>query len=163
MKSAIITLFLAIILAIGLSGCGSEDKTTPAGASTPEVVTGEPVSVVLTFPDGAPRLNESKTFKCAVINNSAADKKINIDINAPKGSFVLESGSLSWSGTVPANSNATVIEATLKSDNTGHWQIDAYYNIDAEPDGYGGDFTSTIYVKMGIPASEWGTTPPWEK
>ena len=162
MKSVVIALFLILVLAVGLPGCSGGNKTTTAAAA-PEVTAGEPVSVVLTFPDGAPKLNESQTFKCAVISHSAVDKKISITINAPETAFVLGSGSLSWSGTVTANSEATVIQATLKANHTGHWQIDANYHIDSEPDGYTGDFTSTIYVNLSVAVSQWGTTPPWEK
>jgi hypothetical protein len=163
MKNAIFALFMVLILAVGLTSCGGGEKATQAATAVPETTTAEPVSVVLTFPDGAPRLNESAVFKCTVINNSAIDKKMSIDLGVQATAFTLESGSLSWSGTVPANSEATVIEAMLKSFHTGHWQIDAKYHIDTEPDGYGGDFTSTIYVQSGIPSSQWGTTPPWQK
>ena len=163
MKKAVYTIFLALILVVCLSGCGGSDSTASTTTEAPVVTTGGPIIVALSFPDGAPKLNSSSAFTCTITNNEAAARKMSVTINAPENAFILESGSLSWSGTVPGNSEKTVIEATLKSNHTGHWQIDASYHIDTEPDGFGGDFTATIYVNMGIPSSEWGTTPPWQK
>jgi hypothetical protein len=163
MKNIIVLMTLSLILIAGLSGCGGGPSTTLSTTQTAETASAEPITVTLSFPDGAPRLNQTAIFKCTVTSTRAVDKNMSININANSSAFVLESGSLTWSGTVPANSEQTVIEATFKAYHTGHWQIDANYHIDTQPDNYGGDFTSTIYVNLGIPSSEWGTTPPWEK
>ena len=155
-------MFLALILVIFLSGCGGADKA-PTTSAAPEVTPEVPIKVALSFPDGAPTLNNSAAFTCTITNNEPGERKMSVTVNAPETAFVLESGSLSWSGTVPANSQTAVVQAVLKSFHTGHWQIDATYHIDAEPGAYGGDFTTTIYIQSGIPSSEWGITPPWEK
>lgn len=162
MKKYTFIVFLVLILAASLPGCGGTEATSTAAAE-PEATAADPVTVLLSFPDGAPPLNQSRVLKCAVINNTAADKIVSVDIDAPKTAFVLESGSLSWNGTVPANSETTAIEVTVKSFHTGHWEVDANYHIDAGSDGYGGDFATTIYVNLGPTSSEWGTTPPWQK
>jgi hypothetical protein len=163
MKKTALLVFLALILLVFLSACGGAEKTAVSTTTTPEITPEAPIKVALSFPDGAPKLNNSSAFTCTITNNEPGERKMSVTVDAPETAFILESGSLSWSGTVPANSQTTVVQAVLKSYHTGHWQIDANYHIDAEPGAYGGDFTTTIYVSMGIPSSEWGTTPPWEK
>jgi hypothetical protein len=163
MKNTFLVVSLVLIMVIFLSSCGGSGNTVVSTATVPEATSDAPVQVVLSFPDGTPKLNSSGILKCVVINDSAVNKNVSIDINAPKTAFTLESGSYSWSGNVPGNSETTVIEATVKTYHTGHWQVDAGYHIDTEPDSYGGDFISTIYVNLGVSSSEWGTTPPWQK
>jgi hypothetical protein len=163
MKKTGIFLFLVLVLVIFLTGCGGADKTALTTTATPEITSESPIKVAFVFPDGAPKLNNSSAFTCTITNNDPGERKMSVTIDAPETAFILESGSLSWSGTVPGNSEKTVIEAILKSNHTGHWQIDTNYHIDTEPDGFGGDFSVTIYVQMGMSSSEWGTTPPWEK
>jgi hypothetical protein len=163
MKKTVFAMLLALILVIFLSGCGGADNATLTTTTTSVVTSGTPIKVSLSFPDGAPTLNNSSAFTCTITNSEPGERKMSVTINAPETAFILESGSLSWSGTVPGNSETTVIEAIFKSFHTGHWQIDAAYHIDADPSAYGGDFTTTIYVNSGIPSSQWGTTPPWQK
>jgi hypothetical protein len=164
MKKVIIIVLLALVLVVCLPGCGGS-KTTPDVTSTapPETTAAAPVTVTMSFPEGAAPLNQSKAFRCVVSNKSAAEKKISLVIDANPSNFVLESGSLSWNGTVPANSEVNAIEAVFKSYHTGHWEINANYHIETGSDGYGGDFTSKIYVDIGMTSSEWGNTPPWQK
>jgi hypothetical protein len=162
MKKIVLFISLALIMVVFLSACGGAEKTASTTAA-PQITSEDPVKVELAFPDGAPKLNESTAFTCTITNNEAAAKKISIELKVPKAAFTLESGSYSWSGTVPANSQTTVIEAMLKTYHTGHWQIDAAYHIDAEAGAYGGDFTTTIYVNLGMTSSQWGITPPWQK
>jgi hypothetical protein len=164
MKKTVLFIFLALILIVFLSACGGSDSaaTTVITAST-EQTAEVPISVTLAFPDGAPKLNNSSAFTCTITNNGPGERKMSITIDAPETAYTLESGTLTWSGTVPADSQTTVIQAMLKSFHTGHWQIDAAYSIDAAPDAAGGDFTTTIYIQSGVSSSEWGTTPPWQK
>jgi hypothetical protein len=163
MKKLLLFTGLVFALVIFLPGCGGSASTPATTSTAPAAAPGGEIKVTLSFPDGAPLLNQTAVFKCTVTSTRAVDKNISININANPSAFILESGQLTWSGAIPANSEKTVIEAVLKSYHTGHWQIDANYHIDAEPDSNGGDFTSTIYVSMGIPSSQWGTTPPWQK
>jgi hypothetical protein len=165
MKKPVVALFLALTLVVFLSGCGGADNTATTSTSTTSIQPAleAPITVTLAFPDGAPKLNTSSAFTCTITNNEPGERKMTVTVNAPETAFVLESGSLSWSGTVPGNSQTTVVQAILKSYHTGHWQIDAAYHIDAAPGAYGGDFTTTIYIQSGIPSSQWGTTPPWQK
>lgn len=167
MKKTVIAIMLTLALVVFLSGCGGAGNTAATTVTTSEDTSTQPaleapITVTLAFPDGAPKLNTSAAFTCTITNNDSGERKISVTVNAPETAFVLESGSLSWSGTVPGNSQKTV-QATLKSFHTGHWQIDAAYHIDADPGAYGGDFTTTIYIQSGIPSSQWGTTPPWQK
>ena len=163
MKKIVVIGSLVLILVVFLSGCGGADNaaTAPTTTST-EQTSGTPIKVALAFPDGAAKLNNSSAFTCTITNNEPGERKMSVTVNAPETAFTLESGSLSWNGTVPANSQTVVIQAVLKSFHTGHWQIDTNYHIDAESGAYSGDFTTTIYVSIGMPSSEWGTTPPWE-
>jgi hypothetical protein len=160
MKKTVLFLFLALMMMVFLSACGGAEKAAVSTTPAPEATSDAPVKVEFSFPDGAPKLNNSSAFTCTITNNEPAEKKMSVTVNAPETAFKLESGSLSWNGTVPANSQTTVVQVMLKSFHTGHWQIDASYHIDGSS---GGDFATTIYVLLGMNSSEWGTTPPWQK
>ena len=164
MKKILLFTGLVLALVVFLSGCGgSANVATTTTTTSTEQTSEAPIKVTLAFPDGAPKLNNSSVFTCTITNSEPGERKMSVTVNAPETAFILESGSLSWSGTVPANSQTTVVQAVLKSNHTGHWQIDANYHVDAADGSIGGDFTTTIYVNMGMTSSEWGTTPPWQK
>jgi hypothetical protein len=85
---------------------------------------------------------------------------MSISIILPE-SLELVTGTLSWTGFIPADSESIVINTVVRSVKTGNWTILVNGYIDPEKHGFGGNTHYDIYVSIGEETAEWGTTPPW--
>lgn len=145
---------ILIFLLLSITGCSTNTST-----NTP-LPTQMPVEIELSFPNGAPPLNQTAILNCIITNHEIISKNISINVNLPD-SFELESGSLSWNGTIPAKGMVTVIESVVKSVQVGNWSINATGYITIEPGTHGGNFYIPIYISVTEETAEWGKYPPW--
>lgn len=146
-KAEIIMALLLCISVFGLSGCGS-------GSPLP------PLSVELSFPHGAPYLNQTTELRCLIEAHDITND-LTIIIKLPDG-FELVSGDLSWTGDLPRDGKKE-IKANIKAKQRGNWTITAVITISPDNSWYieeGGGIYS-IYVAVSENHSEWGAYPPW--
>jgi hypothetical protein len=126
-----------------------------------EISPAEPITVNLSFPDGAPPLNQEAELVCTVNALSMPVKNMSVSVNLPEA-LELVSGELSWVGDVAEGDEAEVIKAVVRSVKTGNWTIEltAYLN----PEENGGlkiSGSAHIYISISEDSAEWGVTPPW--
>jgi hypothetical protein len=123
----------------------------------------EPITVHLSFPDGAPPLNQEAELVCTVKTPAMSAKNLSLSINLPEA-LELVSGDLSWSGDIAQGVKVEVIKAVVRSTKTGNWTIEATTYIDPEKHGgYGGTGRYFIYVSVFENSAKWGIYPPWYK
>jgi hypothetical protein len=124
----------------------------PIGAPTPVI------EVKISFPNGAPPLNQTKELVCTIINNTqTSDIYVNLNVNLPE-SLELVSGQPSWEGTTQAKSLVDAIKINVKAIRTGNWAIKAPVNI-TKIKGYGG--TQEIYISISDNSAQWREYPPY--
>ena len=149
-----------LVFVILLSGCNNAPTTPaaseePSESATPGVT--YPFVITLSFPDGAPPLNQSKVLKCVVRSNYPV-LDMSLEVSLPE-SLELATGNLSWSGIVPAHGEVTVVNATVKAITTGNWTITvlSYFNADKENIGH-----SNIYLSISEDSAEWRKRPSYD-
>ena len=180
-RTFFVYILTCLLLAIIVPGCVEPpDKSTPKETSPatvgketappPESSTSPPqtkltptaplpVTVELSFPEGAPPLNQTRELRCTIKTlRIGIDPHVDINIQLPDG-FELVSGELSWAGTVPEDSSIDVVSAVVKSIKVGNWTIDETHNIEV----YSGPGGGRIYVAVSEDSAEWGKYPPWTR
>jgi hypothetical protein len=110
-------------MVILLVGCGvnTSQTTTPETSTQPTSTVTKPFVISVSFPNGAPPLNQTATLKC-VIKSNFPPLDANLNIELPEA-FILVGGELSWSGSVDPYCEVNAIEASVKSVKTGNWTI----------------------------------------
>ena len=124
-----------------------------------------PVSAELSFPDGAPPLNQEAelVYIIEVMEPDCILENMSIEIRLPEG-FELVSGDLSWFGDVSSGDDSEVIRATVRAVNTGNWTIESRCAINPEKQcgiSVVPGWHPAIYVSISEDSAEWGITPPW--
>jgi hypothetical protein len=144
-------IFLILLIMLIVVGCPQQSEQMPA----------EPITVHLSFPDGAPPLNQEAKLVCTVKTPARSAKNMSVSINLPEA-LELVSGDLSWSGDIAQGSEVEIIRAVVGSVKAGNWTIEATTYIDPEKHGgYGGTGKYNIYVSVFESSAEWGIYPPW--
>jgi len=152
MKRILLPILVVITMLI-IAGCPQQSEQMPA----------EPITVHLSFPDGAPPLNQEAELVCMVKTPARSAKNMSVSVNLPEA-FELVSGDLSWSGDISQGSEVEVIKAVVRSTKTGNWTIEATTYIDPEKHGgYGGTGRYFVYVSVFDNSAKWGIYPPWYK
>ena len=144
-----LTLVLLTSLA-GVGGCGANGNSAPA----------PPVTVDLSFPDGAPPLGQTAELICKVESHILDIKDMSIEIRLPEA-LELVSGDLSWIGNISEGDEVEVISAVVKSVKTGNWTIEISGYLDPEEHG-GTEIHGSgpaIYVSISEDSAQWGTVP----
>lgn len=184
----VVAILLILASSFGLSGCSNEGSTINAPAlprnlppqpSTPTStpVNSEPVIidddfqpdyVNLSFPNGAPRLNQPAELHCVVGTAGLVADNVTVKINLPDG-LQYVSGDLSAEfGTMPiivkpmpAIDKKEII-AIIRPIRSGNYTIEAKLSLIFR------DLSSTlgpglfvIYLSVSDNSAEWGTVPPW--
>ena len=136
MKSLILVLTsLCLLLALLAPGCGQLQQEPPPELTTmPEATThggtapAPPIIIDLSFPNGAPRLNEMAELRCvAKIHSYTTNLKVDVHLS---DAFELVSGNLSWAGENPTG-EIEAIEAVVRSVQNGNWTIEALVSVGA--------------------------------
>ncbi len=164
-------LALALSSIICMSGCvnynagsnetqnGSSDSEKNDGQTGSSGDTQPPSEVILSFPNGAPPLNNVAELRCTIRADYA--NNMTVKINLPDA-FEFVSGNLSWSGNLSKKKDGSgtskTINATIKSVKTGQWIIEAQATVD-NPEGEwnyvegGGRYR--IYVSVYEDSASW--------
>lgn len=160
---------------VSVTGCNSSPgQTSPTTSATTTITSTAPttqvtqipptppISVEVSFPDGAPALNQIAKLQCTVVNNSVPMKDMNLKFELPD-TFELVNGQLSWSGTVSSGSSIKIIDAEVKSIKTGNITINITYHVTSIPENYYSfDGKGQIYVSILEDSAKWSlTNPPW--
>jgi hypothetical protein len=120
------------------------------------------ITVELSFPDGAPPLNQEAELICTVNALSLPVKNMSVSVNLPEA-LELVSGELSWLGDVAEGDEAEVIRAVVRSVKTGNWTIELNRYLDPEEHGWFGFHNPLpFYISISEDSAEWGITPPWQ-
>ncbi len=143
-----------------ISATKDEPTKIIASANSPSRPT-EPISVDVSFPNGAPALNQTNELRVIVKTRQIPAKAMSVQVNLPD-SFELSNGSLSWIGDIPVNSEVTVIKAMVKSIKLGSWTIEVTSYLDPkENSAFGGTGHNPIYVLVSESSAEWRLNPPY--
>lgn len=174
MKISLILMFILSITLTSFAGCKvntslettSVISTQPTSSTTStqqfkETPPTKPISVAVSFPDGAPPLNQTKEFRVTVKTNSMPAKAMNVQVNLPD-SFELINGTVSWTGDIPVKNEVHVIKAMVKSVITGSYTIEVTSYIDPKEHGFfGGTGHNPVYVFVSENSAEWRLNPPY--
>lgn len=147
-KVAHLTITLIWLVGIfGLIGCSS-------GCPLP------PLEVELSFPHGAPHLNQIAELRCLMKANDIADN-LTVRINLPEG-FELVNGDLTWAGNLSRGS-IKELKSNIKLVKVGNWDIQAVITVGPQNTwaiAEGGGIYD-LYVAVAENSAEWGEYPPW--
>ena len=111
--------------------------TSVATGCTPvDIPPASPITVELSFPDGAPPLNQEAEliYIIEVREPGCILENMSIEIRLPEG-FELVSGDLSWFGDISSGDDLEAIRATVRAVNTGNWTIESRCAINPEKQG----------------------------
>jgi hypothetical protein len=140
----------------------SQIITTQTSQTTP-IPPVQPLQVDITFPNGAPTLNQIAELKFTITSRfkTAVDVEINnLNIEASDG-FEFVNGSTAWQGVIPPGSSIEAFKIDVKSNKTGNWTINISYSLITHGTDYGGDCHQQIYVEVKETSARWGKVPLW--
>jgi hypothetical protein len=144
-------ILLLILIMLIASGCPQQSEQMPS----------PPITVELSFPDGAPPLNQEAELVCTVNTPVRSANNMSLSVNLPEA-LELVSGKLSWDGDVAKGEEAEVIRAVVRSVKTGNWTIELNRYLDPEENrGFGFQNPAPYYISISEDSAEWGITPPW--
>ncbi|MFC2049803.1 hypothetical protein ACFLTN_01330 [Chloroflexota bacterium] len=149
-----VTIILALLAALfGLGGCSTEGNTTNAPLPL--------VSVELSFPHGAPRLNQTAELRCLVELSIPADN-ITLELNLPDGLELVSGDFPAHLGTM-TEGEAKEINAIIRPVEVGNYTIEVKRSlVFQDPLVYRpGPGLYYIYLSVSEHSAEWGTVPPW--
>ena len=151
-------IIISSVLLVGLAGMGGCTRSTTETSPAP------PFTTEVSFPHGAPPLNQTAELVCAVSADSINVRNMSLEISLPEG-FELVSGDLSWTGDITKGSKIEVVKAIIRSINTGNWAIEITGYLNPEENGGIGMSGSgpICYVSVSEDSAEWGKYPPWGK
>ena len=151
----ILLLLLLPLILLSTPGCNSSLRESPPAS---------PITVEVSFPNGAPPLNKEAELTC-IIKPQCILKNMSIEIRLPEG-FELVSGDLSWFGDISSGDDLEVIRANVRAVKTGNWTIESRWAINPEEQSGVSlvpGWIPRIYVSVSEDSAEWGITPPWYK
>ena len=153
-KIFMLLLNLSVVVLL-ISGCSAPQETDD-GKTAPA----DPINLEISFPNGAPALNQTAELKCTVKPYESLHN-MSVKISLPSG-FELISGNLSWFGSISANEEIEVIRAVVKSIEVGNWTIEGTSYLNPEENfGLGSNGWYPVYVAVSENSAEWGKYPPW--
>ena len=150
----IVSILTCVLLALLLPGCTQPPPETPPAEPSP------PYTLELSFPNGAPALNQVAELKVVAIHKTGVMNNVRIDVILPEG-FELISGNLTWSADSLPYGDTEVINAQIKAIKTGNWTIEARLNEGQSTSYPEGGARHPIYINVSEDSAEWGITPPW--
>jgi hypothetical protein len=117
-----------------------------------------PFEVLVSFPNGAPPLNQSGILQCRIKSNYPP-VDMSLEVGLPE-SLKLVSGNLSWSGNVPANAEVIAIEAKVKSIKTGNYTIAVTGHLPSV-NGIENIGHNDIYISISEKSADWRINPAY--
>lgn len=143
--------------------------TSPAGSETVTGVVPPPdVYVDLSFPNGAPRLNETAQLSCIVGTPGLTADNVSVIINLPdglqyiSGDLSAQLGSMSPYPNKESLVGTKELTAVIKPVKTGHYTIEAKLSLIPRHSSFTlGPGLYRIYLSVSENSSEWDIVPPW--
>jgi hypothetical protein len=132
------------------------------GCAPVEIPPAPPITVEVSFPNGAPPLNQEAELN-RVIKSHWNLENMSVEIRLPEG-LELVSGELSWFGDVAEGDEIVAIEVMVRAVKIGNWAIELDESIDPEEQGGFGfvpGWREAIYVSIFEDSAEWAIYPPW--
>ena len=150
----------------------SQPPNPPTSTGGSETSTGDvlppDVYVNLSFPNGAPHLNQTAELRCIVGTPGLTADNISVIINLPdglqyiSGDLSAQLGSMSGYANKESLVGTKEITAVIKPLRTGHYTIEAQlYLVPRNPSIGSGPGLFRIYLSVSDNSSEWGTVPFW--
>jgi hypothetical protein len=156
MERIFVSILTCVLLILLAPGCGLFWHESPPAP---------PITVDLSFPDGAPPLNQEAELNCIVKAPAIRLTNMSVEIRLPEA-FELVGGNLSWFGDIEQGAELEVVSAVVRAIKAGNWAIELRTSIDPEEQGGFSmypDWQDAIYVSVSEDSAEWGITPPWFK
>lgn len=146
----IIIIIILLASAFGLSGCA-------IGSPAP------PVNLQLSFPHGAPRLDQTAELLCVIKTPALTADNVTVKINLPDGIEFIR-GDLSAQFGTMAEGDKKQITSYIKPIRTGYYTIEAKLSL--VPSGINPAFSLgpglyEIYLSVAENSAQWGEYPPW--
>jgi hypothetical protein len=178
-KNIFILLLILPVLLLSVPGCASsqeespiqtepqEDGSTqppkeisPAPSSNVPSEPGLPITLKMSFPNGAPALNQEARLSCQVNARVFPAKNMEVHINLPEALELVE-GNLSWIGDVVKGDEVEVINVTVKAVEVGNYAIEGTTTLNPDEHGAFGGSRHSIYVSISEDTAEWRNYPPY--
>jgi hypothetical protein len=149
-RIAQVVIILALLASsFGLGGCNTNSTNAPRG----------PVSVELSFPHGAPRLNQTAELRCVVRLHTSADN-VTLEINLPDG-LELASGDVSVNLGTITKGDVKEVNAIIRPVKVGNYTIEYKLSPIFRDQSLKGPGWHYIYLSVTENSAEWGAVPPW--
>lgn len=178
LKSSLLSVvvgFVLLAILFSLGGCNARNIVIPPTGPSPNITSPPvgsspqgPLAIDLSFPQGAPRLNQTAELKCVVTVHQSSDN-MTLKINLPEG-LAMVSGDSSWSGSLyPPGSkkeptqNVKELKAIVKAIKVGGWTIEAVVTT-SPGNSWGcveGGCKYPIYVLISDKSAVWSKHPWW--
>ena len=153
MKRILFLIITCVLIMPLVPACNLFPHETPPAAS---------LAVLLSFPDGAPPLNQEAELVCTVNAPARSAKNLGVSVSLPEA-LELVSGDLSWFGDVTEGDEVEIIRAVVRSVKTGNWTIELNRYLNPEENGgFGFQNPDPLYISISEDSAEWGITPPWQ-
>ena len=171
-----IQIFAVFIITVLLTvmGCATSEENssaqnTPDNSRQEENLGGEPsplISYHLSFPDGAPALNQEAILSFVINARSGSLEDVTAKLRIPE-SLELISGNLIWNGDMVAN-ETEVIRAVVKATEMGSGRIDYYATWDQTAQKYDTEkpspgFVTGIYFLVSEDSGDWNRNLSYDR
>ena len=141
-------IFIFLASAFGLSSC------TTAGPSPP-------VNLQMSFPHGAPKLEQTAELLCAIKTPALTADNVTVKINLPDGLQLVSGDLLVQCGTM-FEGDVREIKANIKPIKVGNYAIEAELSLVPRRLNFNpGPGLYTIYLSVTENSAQWGKYPPW--
>ena len=156
---------ISILILLLVASCLSTPKQTLPQAPPSNVPSeaGLPITLKMSFPNGAPALNQEAHLSCQVNARVFPAKNMEVHINLPEALELVE-GNLSWIGDVikgDKGDKVEVINVTVKAVEVGNYTIDGTTTLNPDEHGAFGGGRHSIYVSISEDTAEWRNYPPY--
>lgn len=143
-----------------LGGCGGSTQGNMTNAPQGPA---PPVNLELSFPNGAPKLNQAAELRCVVKTPALIADSVTVNINLPDG-LELISGNLSAQFGTMSTGDVKELRAVIKPAKVGNYTIEAKLSLASlNPTFHPGPGLYEIYLSVSESSAEWAVYPPWLK
>ena len=149
----VIVILALLASAFALGGCSNKENRNIAPAV--------PTSAALSFPQGAPRLNQTAELRCVVKTPALTADNVTVKINLPDG-LELVSGALSAQFGTMSEGDMKELKAFIKPVKVGNYTIEAKLPlVSRRPTFHPGPGLHYIYLSVSEKSAQWDIYPPW--
>jgi hypothetical protein len=152
---------LICVVVILLAGCLGTVGCTSGGVGDNPGSSYSPFSWGLSFPQGAPRLNQSAELLYKVEARSLPIDNASVSIVLPDGVELLSGELEAHFGNISIGDTKR-LSVIIKPTKIGNYTIEAKLTGTPQDKGYDiGPGESRVYLEVSSNSAEWGAFPPW--